>query len=129
MSKRRSFSILLAVVLIGAVGLTIALLGRHFVGMTHSVRLAELDIHAAQLLASGRAWVSAHKSECAALSPGQSVSLPTEDLVPRGVDAELMITLSAEGDSFVGTSSVSAGRFKSRFEVTFSSIQYRQPRV
>ena len=116
--KRRAFSVLLAVVLVGAVGLTLGLLARHFVGMARSVRFAELDVHASQLLADGREWASHHASQCAALAPGESIALPTDGLVPSGAEAELRITRSADGHDLIGTAMVGTGGLISRCEST-----------
>jgi hypothetical protein len=88
--------LLMAVILIGAVGLTIGLLARHFVGMTRMVRCSVLDASAAQLVASGVAWAHSHEDRCASLSPGDSIYLPVDGLVPPRAEASLRISRSED---------------------------------
>ena len=62
--RRRGYTLLLAVVLIGAVGVTIGLMARHVVAQTRWVRRAVLDIQAAQMISDGQIWVATHPADC-----------------------------------------------------------------
>ena len=85
------FTLVLTIVLVGAVGLTIGLLSRHFVGLTLTVNRVVLDVRAGQLLAGGRDWMAAHPERCIALADGEIIELPVGDLGPPGSTASLRI--------------------------------------
>lgn len=113
-NRHRGATLILVIVVIGAVGLTIALLGRHFVGMKRSVIFSSSDVYAAQLLTSGQAWASLHKEKCDALAPGESIHLSTKGLIPSGAKATIKISRSQDTHQLTVTSTVQLGKFGGR---------------
>lgn len=100
--QRSGFSLLLTVVLIGAIGVTLGLLCRHFVGLTWSVNRIALDVRAGQLLADGCEWAAAHPEQCSSIrAGGEVIDLPVNDLMPPGITATLRIACAenADGDA------------------------------
>lgn len=85
------FTLLLTVALVGAVGLTIGLLGRHVALLNRMVTGVTLDVRAEQLLASGRDWAAAHSERLAALGDDQTLELSVDDLGPPGSTFKLGI--------------------------------------
>ncbi len=113
-NRHRGATIILVIVVIGAVGLTIALLGRHFVGMKRSVQFSSSDVYAAQLLTSGQAWASLHKEKCDALAPGEAIHLSTKNLVPPGAKSTIEISRSPDTHHLTVTATVRLGRIGGR---------------
>ncbi|MFQ5428898.1 MAG: hypothetical protein ACE5E1_01200 [Phycisphaerae bacterium] len=108
--RRRALFLLLAIVSIGAVGLTLALVGRYFIGATRDGRLAALDIRAAQLAASGVDWVATHPRPADAFKPGETRSLDVTALLPPGATGKLEIAPDATGEALRVTAVVRRGR-------------------
>src|SRR5262245_11679396 len=77
MKRTRGYTLVLAVVLTGALGITIGVLGSQFTGTIRETRSSALEICADQLVASGRAWLSLH--EGAPRDAGRAIELPVED--------------------------------------------------
>ncbi len=115
---RKGYTLILAIVLVGAIGVTLALMGRHFVMTTRSVSHAELEARAAQLLASGRAWVAAHREECESLAAGESLDLPVRDLAPGCSLTSLTITRHADEPALVVTATAARGLQSSKFRTS-----------
>ena len=107
--KRRGYSLLLAIVLIGAVGVTIGLMGRHVVAQTRWVRRAVLDIHAAQMISDGQVWVATHPADCRRLESGGRITLAVDSTSPLGGGASLEVERSDSGIVIV-RARVTAGR-------------------
>ena len=95
--RRRGYTLLLAVVLIGAVGVTIGLMARHVVAQTRWVRRAVLDIHVAQMIADGQIWVAAHAADCRRLESGGRIALAVDSTSPPGGGASLEVERSDSG--------------------------------
>ncbi len=111
MNQRRSaYTIVIAVVVIGAFGTTLALVGGHFVGMTRSARSATLDVRAAQLAASGQEWAAANAERLDALEEGEELVLNVGDLVPRGLIAALTIRVDQAAQTLQIRARVRHGR-------------------
>ncbi len=89
--RRRAYSLLLAIVLIGAVGVTLGLMARQFVASTRTVRAVALDVRVSQLVAGGRAWIEANPEACSLLAVGEDVELPVQGLLPPKHQGSLTI--------------------------------------
>ena len=117
-NRRHGFLLLLAVVLIGAVGVTLGLVSRHFVGLTVSARYMMLDARAAQLLADGQAWAAVHADRCSALAPGGLIELPITDLPSASLTATLQITRDEPAGADLQPGEAANGASSSRVKIT-----------
>ena len=120
MPRRRGYMLLLAIVLIGAIGLTLALIGRHFIGMTRATRFSDLDVRAAQLVASGQDWIEFHPDQCADLQGDQTISLDLADLLPPGAEGRLILSRNGSDDLLMIAASVRRGRQASTMKVPYA---------
>ncbi len=125
--KRRGYSLLLAIVLIGAVGVTIALMARHVVAQTRWVRHAVLDIHAAQMISDGQVWVATHPADCRRLESGGRITLVVDSTSPPGGGASLEVERSDSGTVIV-RARVTAGRLSVTHQASAAVPDERSPR-
>ncbi|MFQ5422762.1 MAG: hypothetical protein ACE5F9_02155 [Phycisphaerae bacterium] len=114
---RRAYTVVLAIVLIGLIGITLAVLARYFVSTTRSTRAADLEVRAAQLLAGGQEWITDHAEQCGALSLGAIIELPVDDLMPAGSQASLTITRTSDERVMTLTARVARGRQSATFRI------------
>ncbi len=124
--KRRGYSLLLAIVLIGAVGVTIALMARHVVAQTRWVRHAVLDIHAAQMISDGQVWVAAHAADCRRLESGGRIALAMASPSPPGGEASLEVERSDSG--IIVRARVTVGRLSVTHQASAAVPNERSPR-
>lgn len=106
---RHGYTLILAIVLIGAVGFTLVVMGRNFVMTTRSVRSAELEARTAQLLAGGRAWVVANPPACESLAAGDRIDLPVDSLIPEWCSATLTVARNAGDPALIVTAMAQTG--------------------
>ncbi len=114
---RRAYTVVMAIVLIGLIGITLAVLARYFVGTTRSARATDLEVRAAQLLAGGQEWVAAHAERCGALPAGAAIELPVDNLVPAGSQASLTLARPAKDRVLTLTARVARGRQAATFRI------------
>lgn len=85
--RRRGMTLLMVIVLIGAMGVFSVLLARTLAQTWNDSRRAELAVRARQLLASAVEWTRIHSMDVAALKPGQTRDLDVSVLAPPGGSA------------------------------------------
>ncbi len=115
---RRGMMLLVVIVLIGAVALTLALMGRHFIGLTRSTNFAALDVRAAQMLADGLAWVYENPETCRELETGQAHNLPVENILPPGATGSLEIVRTGADEELTVSAIIRRGKHASQMRAT-----------
>lgn len=119
MRRRRGFMLIVALFVIASIGLAMTLLGRHFLWLDQSSRLLAVEARTAALLDSGRAWITLHADEAAALPPGELIELPVSDLVPPDAAARLHITRDEDGVKIAAA--IRCGRLERKSTLTLAT--------
>ncbi len=118
MKRRRGIMLLVVIVLIGAVALTLALMGRHFIGLTRSANFAALDVRAAQMLSDGLAWVHESPQACRGLETGKTHELTLANILPPGATGSLEITRVGTEEELMVSAIIRRGKQASRMRAT-----------
>jgi hypothetical protein len=91
MNCRKGYTLILAIVLVGAVGVTAGILAAQSRNTLRVIQSADLEIRAAGAIAAGQAWSQHHVETVRTSPPDWSIELPTTDLAPPGGTASLRI--------------------------------------
>lgn len=109
--RRRAFSLVLAVVLTGMIGMTLTVIVRTAHQAFVAGHMDELDIRCTQVLISAKAWAARNAGELRALAPDAVRDLDVTGLLPPECQGRLQFQVRADGRSVDIRARVARGRW------------------